>query len=439
MATVYNSSQLSKKTAVINTNATTAAAKNRVSKLPSSKTVANVALTTTEVAIKTAGVAAVVAKTGVGTAGKNLAIAAVKSTALRLAVGAAVTNPVTGLIVGGAALLWAANNLRNNLNKDGITDNTDNVTKKTRTTPEPDSKWNLPPHEFSLPVNPRVVAGTRYASTMIGINDADEHMLRRGRIWFFNTAGSLSTVDKKKGTVTTVAEINKQNQTENKEKQAGTDDDAMDEQESYKYGFQFLWNPESISVSVARNQDVTPSAADRLRAVSGAFPGQETVSFSIVLDRINDFSMAYAHRRNEEFQTRSAKSPNLTTYDQFAPYYKSGFHANGSETFNYKMSNLMKYGTMADIEYLFKAINGDGKTKNSPNGWKTLLGKHSADIGYLRPTLMAVQIGPDENSISYVGWITQLSINHQYFNQMMIPLRSTLSISLDCFAGSTIV
>jgi len=438
MAT-YISSQLSKKTAVINTNASTASAKNRVSKLPSSKTVANVALTATEVAVKTAGVAAVVAKTGAGTAGKNLALAAVRSTALRLAVGAAVTNPVTGLIVGGAAILWAVKNIRDNLNKDGITDNSENQTKQTRTTPEPDSKWNLPPHEFSLPVSPRVIAGNRYASTMIGINDADEHMLRRGRIWYFNSAGSVSTVDKKKGKVTSVSEINKQNQVDNKEVQAGSKDDEMNEEEAYKYGFQFLWNPESISVSVARNQDVTPSAADRLRAVSGAFPGQETVSFSIVLDRINDFSMAYAHRRNEEFQTRSSKSPNLTSYDVFAPYYKGGFHANGAETFNYKMSNLMKYGTMADLEYLFKAINGDGKTKNHPQGWTTLLGKKSADIGYLRPTLMAVQIGPDENSISYVGWITQLSINHQFFNQMMIPLRTTVSISLDCFAGSTIV
>ena len=437
MSVGYNSSQLSKKTAVINTNATTAAAKNRVSKLPSSKTVANVALTATEVAVKTAGVAAVVAKTGAGTAGKNLAIAAVKSTALRLAVGAAVTNPVTGLIVGGAAILWAVKNIRDNLNKDGVTDNTENVTRKTRTTPEPDSKWNLPPHEFSLPISPRVVAGTRYASTMIGFNDADEHMYRRGRMWYFNSAGSISNISKT-GKVTTVAEVAKANSTQLNER-AGTKNDELDEEETYKYGFQFLWNPESISVSVSRNQDVTPSGADRLRAVSGAFPGQETVSFSIVLDRINDFSMAYAHRRNEEFQTRSAKSPNLTTYDQFAPYYRGGFNAkNEEETFNYKMSNLMKHGTMADLEYLFKAINGDGKTENQKQGWTTLLGKKSADIGYLRPTLMAVQIGPDENSISYVGWITQLSINHQYFNQMMIPLRTTVSVSMDCFAGSSL-
>ena len=88
---------------------------------------------------------------------------------------------------------------------------------------------------------------------------------------------------------------------------------------------------------------------------------------------------------------------------------------------------------MADLEYLFKAINGGF-------AWKTLLGKETANIGFLMPTLLGLVLGPDvTNSLSYVGWLTGITMQHEMFTQDMIPLRTTVSLNMECFAGSGLV
>jgi hypothetical protein len=161
--------------------------------------------------------------------------------------------------------------------------------------------------------------------------------------------------------------------------------------------------------------DITPSAADTLKVVAGAFPGQETVSFSIQLDRVNDFACLKA-------------SP---TPDLFSDYYTSAYSGDTSESFKTKINKLLAQGTMADLEYLFKAINGG-------NAWKNLLGKETANIGFLMPTLLGMQIGPTLDSLNYVGWLTSIGIQHTDFTQNMIPLRTTVSINMECFSGSGI-
>ena len=89
---------------------------------------------------------------------------------------------------------------------------------------------------------------------------------------------------------------------------------------------------------------------------------------------------------------------------------------------------------MADLEYLFKAINGGS------DQWVTLLGKRTAAIGFLMPTLLGLVLGPSStNNLSYVGWLTGLSMQHEMFTEQMVPLRTTVSINMECFAGSGIV
>jgi hypothetical protein len=91
---------------------------------------------------------------------------------------------------------------------------------------------------------------------------------------------------------------------------------------------------------------------------------------------------------------------------------------------------------MADLEYLFKGINGSGLGDGE---WASLLGKKTANLGYLQPTLMGVTLGPDRTtSLSYVGWITSISMSHSSFTEEMIPLRTTVSFTVECFAGSGI-
>lgn len=254
-------------------------------------------------------------------------------------------------------------------------------------------KFNLPPHDWSLPVRPASVDPELVGKT----NDqASFHGLRRGRIWYWAGAENLTT--------------------ETSSTTSSTPQNVIDT----KWGFQFLWNPQSINTNVSRNMDITPSAADKLRVVAGVFPGQETVDLQLIIDRTNDFACI-----------RASQAENLGDYVR---YYNSLYPgADTSQDMKQQIINLMAQGTMADLEYLFKAINGSG-TGNLE--WTNLLGKRTANVGYLAPTLLGIQLGPTLNNLSYVGWASNVGINHTFFTENMIPIRTEVSISIQCFAGS---
>jgi len=295
--------------------------------------------------------------------------------------------------------------------------------------PTSNYKWNLPPHRWSLPVRP-----TTMDAEFVGANNYDSfHGLRRGRIWFW--AGVRDTAEL---TAEGVAKLNNAKAAEASSSTTATQRIDND------YAFQFLWNPTTISTSVVRNMEITPNQSDTLKVVAGAFPGQETVSLNIMLDRVNDFACIKASGKTgvnavvknvdptntESFTTVQGYS-SVSNYSGFSQYYTgNGYPVQASTpTIATKIQNLMDQGTMADLEYLFKAINGN-------YNWQNLLGKKTANIGFLMPTLMGIQLGPTLDSLNYVGWITNIGINHTDFTENMIPIRTTVSLSIECFSGS---
>lgn len=286
-------------------------------------------------------------------------------------------------------------------------------------------KWNLPPHNWSLPLRPTSVD----KELVYNSGNNDFHGLRRGRIWFFEYGGAAQnlTGEGKLDAAYKGVSIDKN--------QAGAQDIKFD----YEWGFQFLWNPESISSQVTRNMNITPSSADTLRVVSGAFPSQETFTVSIVLDRVNDFACA---RGTDLITTKNSDgivdfitaTPSLSGYQK---YYSSGSYPMANvttPTFAEKLTSLLAQGTMADLEYLFKTINGSAE--DASKSFTSLLGKKTSNIGYLQPSLLAFQFGPSLDNLSWVGWIESLSINHIMFTENMIPLRTEVSISVAAFTGT---
>ncbi len=315
-------------------------------------------------------------------------------------------------------------------------------TPPTPPTPTPNNfKFNLPPHSWSLPVRPQVVVPGVTAGSDNGLI---KHGLRRGRLWFFDNAGIMSTYNYDTGEVESSRDKAAKRLEDGQYK--GSQSAITLSKTMYNYGFQFLWNPETIALSVNRNMDVTPTAADVYTSVSGAFPGQESISFTVILDRTND--MACIRSKSIADTGTPLSTLNNIAWKEFTSYYNSGKHplANNEPSIESQIEELSRIGTMHDIEYLLKAINGDGvSVQNQPGGWKNLLGKSTADIGYLQPTLLAFEFGGDpvdptnQSALSYVGWISSLSINHTAFTEGMVPIRSTVSIAFDCFAGSAMV
>lgn len=373
----------------------------------------------------------------------------------RLAIGVAASRAGTVLRVGGLPGLVAGTGLtilgkvleKKAVNEYNKTVNTVTADAKENVSfPPLNYEYNLPPHSWSLPIRPHTMDGLRPSHNFAQNNHpGDFHRLRRGVIWHWDNGNYISRVDdsSEKG-FRTAAEVQADIASKNPLAVAAAKK-SQTNPNNFKYGFQFLWNPETISSAISRNMDVTPSSADRFRSVAGAFPGQETYQFQIMLDRVNDFACIRS-ALGDSYQGTARR--NVTNYNnpntrhiygdipqEFLQYYKNGL---GSLT-TQKIADLAKFGTMADLEYLFKALNGDGASQDS-GSWATLLRKKTANIGFLSPSLLAFRFGPNATQqLSFVGWITNLSINHTFFTEDMIPLRTTVSFSCDAFAGSTII
>ena len=186
-----------------------------------------------------------------------------------------------------------------------------------------------------------------------------------------------------------------------------------------RYGFQFLWNPESLSINTDLNLNVTPNTADIFSTVGQAYPSMETISISIVLDRTNDFACFRGLRDASVVDYKFSVLKPLV--EQF--YTPNRFGATPtSETL--ELRNLLRLGTVYDIEYLFKTINSNSVVKN-------ISGRLTADNGFLTPNAIGFQLGPTNDSIAYMGWVSSVNVQHVAFTEDMIPLRSIVNLTFN--------
>jgi len=280
----------------------------------------------------------------------------------------------------------------------------------TTPSPQPEAdpseyKWNLPPHKWSMPLTPTLVN---------------------------NVGGGYNDFGKPKSS--DAQKIAKQ---------------ASDNER--KYGFQFLWNPESFSTAVQVQMETTPDVKDMFLSLVAAFPATETITFNIVLDRTNDFACA-----NAKFERPGLNTSNIygvpaaqvsqyrpdQSYDnkvtergllrnsvrEFSEYYSgnTSFQTSAEELED-KLIDLFERGTISDVEYLYRAINGPG---TGDTVWTNRRGIQTADIGFLMPTLLNIDIGP----LAYKGYVTSLGVQHMRFTPDMIPISTNVSISLNVLA-----
>jgi hypothetical protein len=243
-------------------------------------------------------------------------------------------------------------------------------------------------------VDPLVVNTAKY---MVG----SSHKYRRGRIYWYA-------------------------RTDNAYLGSGAYNNGADNKDP-RYGFQFLWNPSEINTQVAMNLSVTPSFADKFVDVAGAFPSGEYLTFTIRIDRTNDFAALKSIPKSAGANT----SGWTTTYDRLAKYYANSDYYSASHSFDKgfastfvgKIQDLQKYGTLADLEFLYKAINGPGWVNQAT-------GRKSSDIGFLSPTLLRVDIGP----LSYLGYVNSMSVNHTSFSKGMIPMVTDVTVQFNLMA-----
>ena len=259
-------------------------------------------------------------------------------------------------------------------------------------------KFNLAPHNWSLPTNQKL-----FNTSADNQTQADQSV-RRARMWCYLGASDSDYA----------------NATQTGSTQAGvvTGGSSVAASLDTQWGFQFLWNPTQIGTSVQRNANLVPQAMDAFAGRAPLFPGTEALSFVAVIDRVNDFAC---------FKS----DPNQAPYH--AGYY--GKSAGALQNTSALIIDLMLKGTMSDIEFIFKMINGDGANGAT---WTNALGRKTADINFLAPTPVAVQFGPNADSLSYVGWVESISVSHQMFTEDMIPIHSEVTINMSTYSQSSL-
>ena len=284
-----------------------------------------------------------------------------------------------------------------------------------------DWSWNLPPHRWSMPLVRTTLDSEKTGSKETASNETKpkSDMYRRGRIWWKMNDDSLLT--NTGGAEPKIHANNKENR---------------------KFGFQFLWNPEAFNTTVAVQMDVTPTAQDRFLGGAGFFPATQGITFNITLDRTNDFACAARLFAGTEPNVNGVSNLTIPATSHIPidkvrdlkKWYQHGGSFSSdkatSAAIDEKLVDLFSRGTIADLEFLYKAINGVGPGGSLDNQWINGRGIATADIGFLTPTLLNIDIGP----LSYAGYVNNLSITHKYFTPDMVPIRTDVVISLQLLA-----
>jgi hypothetical protein len=259
---------------------------------------------------------------------------------------------------------------------------------------DPDNtySWNLPPHKWSLPVDASEIFDS------VNTYPSNLHSMRRGRIFVgrkYN--GYTTTVDPKTG------------------KKTPTGDGHFNN----NYGFQFLWNPETFSQDTSVNWGITPDQNDVTALLTGLVASNSSINLTVRIDRTNDFACAKATYLSRYNPNRDKAYSNAST---FTDYYKEGQAPNSELDFatniTSKIDDLLTRGTEADLEFLYRTINGDGYS---------LLGVDTSNIAFLRPTIVRIDLGPQR----LVGMIQTVNVNHLAFTREMIPIRTDVQLSID--------
>jgi hypothetical protein len=163
------------------------------------------------------------------------------------------------------------------------------------------------------------------------------------------------------------------------------------------YGFKFLYNPTTVSMAWGVQQMMDPnyesSGEDIFNPISAGLISS-TIVFEVLLNRIADFN-----HLNADGSLRG----------QY-PYGQIDVPVQ-------ERKQIYERGTMYDLEYFFKTINGPHGTFTSAYNGMT------ADSGWLRPSSMELHLGA---GMRYRIRINEVSINHAIFNNRMVPILSTV-------------
>jgi hypothetical protein len=191
------------------------------------------------------------------------------------------------------------------------------------------------------------------------------------------------------------------------------------------HAFRFQYNPGSISMSYAGTPLVDPNfeaaGLDKFN-LTGTGVTQSTITFQLLINRMYD--MKYYVREGENISTGEPNggfNEPGTLKPGAGEVYGKGVPQPDLET----QRAIYNMGTMYDFEFLLRTIMGY-TMKSSLRDYSFFEDKGTADMGFLGARPVELHLG---KNMRYLGYITNINLEHVIFDNRMVPLFSNVSIA----------
>lgn len=177
---------------------------------------------------------------------------------------------------------------------------------------------------------------------------------------------------------------------------------GKEKKKSELWGFQFMYNPTTISYSNQANSNIDQTNLDD---VANQLVGSQSINFEILINRTMDISaLRDTYNNYTSHSTMSTTGindgyPRVLTPDEVIGLYKRG--------------------TEFDIEFLYRCLNGDPQLTQA-------MVEPTSDYGYLAGVPIWLRFN---DNVRYKGTINQISVQHVMFSENMVPMISKVSLS----------
>lgn len=182
------------------------------------------------------------------------------------------------------------------------------------------------------------------------------------------------------------------------------------------YGFRFHYNPQFVTQSYGSITGISPelleSGKDKTNMITTP-ASSSSISITLYLNRIEDMNAL----ANFNVQEPSYFAP-INSDEKSLKYYPEIVSASDRKL-------IKDFGTMYDLDFLFKAINGDMGGYKSP-----LRGIETGDVGWLNGIAVEVHMG---RKLRYLARVTNISVNHVQFTENMVPTLTTVVLTMARF------
>ena len=193
-----------------------------------------------------------------------------------------------------------------------------------------------------------------------------------------------------------------------------------------RYGFQFLYNPGSVSMEYAGSPAVDIgleiSGKDKIPLV-GSAASSSTISFQILINRMSDMKYIDTYIQNaKNTRNRAATGTlgdNVIDISQvYGPVDVSQQqYVSSTET---DLEVIRSRGTMYDVEFLLRTLLGYAIPSSLRGNIST------ADIGYLGAYPVELHLG---KNLRYLVTINDFRLEHTVFTHDMVPVFTNLTLS----------